>query len=789
MTGAKFDIEKFNGNGDFGLWSIKMRYLLIQNGCEATMEVLPADMEAEAKAKLNKKAHSVVILCLGNKVSREVTAKTTAVRVWSKLEALYMTKSLANKLYIKEKVKFEDEYLALLLITSLLASYEHFVDTLLYGHEALTLEDVMATLNSKEIKERSKAKGMMVKDYMDSSVLGDNREWKIRCSGKWQVLEKHELFGKKSLGKLDFCENYVQRKSDRVSFGVGSHTTQGVINYVHSDLCGPSQVESLRVKGLAECKASASNLRRIQVKDIVKEAEDYLKTYSSAAMDINYPIMSGTVPPIPLPLGEKTGNTSSPNRVDTTPTDNTNNTTTNNVAQNVVDENLPQLLDSRGEEGPFVPLLSLSTSTNPLPKPQKQWLHADRRLANQDKRLKSIIISCLPNDVMKSVIKCKTAKAMWNDFILAYEGPSDIRDTKIATLRLKFNAFKALEGEKDNDSDVEEDLRSSCEFMADLNAEYHERVVLASQKRFYKRYRRVRSAKKLMDKSNETCFAYGKVKYKGLKAEIDILTKKIDAITKGKSEKGLGAESFDWDEESVSSDDEGVTKVKTFMAIAKDELSVGKADVRVNLENESLKDEISDLKKVIEKWTFSRVTLDQLLSKQVPSNIIHALGGNSKRKEKNSSKEVVFTKADGSPYEIVPEITSDSESECDTQEPLPPLPKIKRFKPTGTSNSLISLADLTLTMTVPKKTKQTSDKVSPANFIKKNTETKSSSDSSTETKSCPDKKADSSTKQLLRTLMEEVKYLKEKKIKTPSENSPSVSQTGSSKASKRKQKT
>ncbi|GKC73020.1 retrotransposon protein, putative, ty1-copia subclass, partial [Tanacetum coccineum] len=36
---------------------------------------------------------------------------------------------------------------------------EHFLDTLLYEGEALTLEDVMATLNSKEIKERSKAKG------------------------------------------------------------------------------------------------------------------------------------------------------------------------------------------------------------------------------------------------------------------------------------------------------------------------------------------------------------------------------------------------------------------------------------------------------------------------------------------------------------------------------------------------------------------------------------------------------------------------------------------------------
>ncbi|GJU66318.1 hypothetical protein Tco_1252577 [Tanacetum coccineum] len=76
MTRAKFDIEKFDGT----------------------------DMEAQTKAELNKKAKSAVILCLGNKVLREVTGETTAVMVWSKLVTLYMKKSLANKLYLKKKL-------------------------------------------------------------------------------------------------------------------------------------------------------------------------------------------------------------------------------------------------------------------------------------------------------------------------------------------------------------------------------------------------------------------------------------------------------------------------------------------------------------------------------------------------------------------------------------------------------------------------------------------------------------------------------------------------------------
>ncbi|GJS54713.1 hypothetical protein Tco_0628075 [Tanacetum coccineum] len=48
------------------------------------------------------------------------------------------------------------------------------------------------------------------------------------------------------------------------------------------------QARDIVMKGLSECKASESNFRRIQVKNIVKEVEDYLKTYSSAGMDISW---------------------------------------------------------------------------------------------------------------------------------------------------------------------------------------------------------------------------------------------------------------------------------------------------------------------------------------------------------------------------------------------------------------------------------------------------------------------------------------------------------------------
>ncbi|GKB27894.1 retrovirus-related pol polyprotein from transposon TNT 1-94, partial [Tanacetum coccineum] len=129
-----------------------MHALLIEHGREAALEVLPMDIEAQTKAELNKKAYSAVILCLGNNVLREVIGETTAVGVWSKLETLYMTKSLANKLYLKKKL-----YTFYMPVVRKIS--EHIDEFNKIVLDLPNIEDAMSTLNSKEIKERSKAKG------------------------------------------------------------------------------------------------------------------------------------------------------------------------------------------------------------------------------------------------------------------------------------------------------------------------------------------------------------------------------------------------------------------------------------------------------------------------------------------------------------------------------------------------------------------------------------------------------------------------------------------------------
>lgn len=122
-------------------------------------------MEGDSKEKIQKlaKAQSAIILCLGDKPLREVSKEASATVMWTKLESLYMTKSLANRLYMKQKlysfkiddeknisekidefikimddlenieVKLEEEDKSLILLNSLPRSYKNFRNALLDG--------------------------------------------------------------------------------------------------------------------------------------------------------------------------------------------------------------------------------------------------------------------------------------------------------------------------------------------------------------------------------------------------------------------------------------------------------------------------------------------------------------------------------------------------------------------------------------------------------------------------------------------------------------------------------
>ncbi|KAM6597765.1 hypothetical protein CsatA_008289 [Cannabis sativa] len=77
MVAAKYDVEKFTGSNDFGLWRMKMKALLVHQGLyEALLgeKSLPNSMSEKDKKEIAK-AHSAIILNLGDMILRKIPKK------------------------------------------------------------------------------------------------------------------------------------------------------------------------------------------------------------------------------------------------------------------------------------------------------------------------------------------------------------------------------------------------------------------------------------------------------------------------------------------------------------------------------------------------------------------------------------------------------------------------------------------------------------------------------------------------------------------------------------------
>uniref|UniRef100_A0A803NJZ9 Retrovirus-related Pol polyprotein from transposon TNT 1-94 n=1 Tax=Cannabis sativa TaxID=3483 RepID=A0A803NJZ9_CANSA len=106
MTTTKYEVDKFIGANNFSLWRIEMTTLLVHQGIVKAInaEALPTVEDAKKKLEIETKAHSVILLSLGDEVLREVADEEKALGLWDKLATICRKKSLANKLYLKKKL-------------------------------------------------------------------------------------------------------------------------------------------------------------------------------------------------------------------------------------------------------------------------------------------------------------------------------------------------------------------------------------------------------------------------------------------------------------------------------------------------------------------------------------------------------------------------------------------------------------------------------------------------------------------------------------------------------------
>ncbi|GKE37122.1 hypothetical protein Tco_1460527 [Tanacetum coccineum] len=182
---TKFDIDKFDSKIIFAIWKVHMQAVLTHHGYKKALGGIahkPQSMSDEDWLELDEKALATIQLFLTREVLREVIHETTAAGLMLKLESLYMTKSLANKLRLKDRlytfhmkpgtsvqdhldgfntilidlenldVDIDDEDKAVLLVISLPASYKHFKEIILYGNrETLSFDNVKFAMLSKQM--------------------------------------------------------------------------------------------------------------------------------------------------------------------------------------------------------------------------------------------------------------------------------------------------------------------------------------------------------------------------------------------------------------------------------------------------------------------------------------------------------------------------------------------------------------------------------------------------------------------------------------------------------------
>ncbi|KAJ1421983.1 gag-polypeptide of LTR copia-type [Sesbania bispinosa] len=140
----------------FQSWHIKLRALLKEQRVWGPLASISAKKEDIAKSEEKP----------------SVVDQETASGLWLKLEKLYMTKSICNKLLLKRRlfglhmkegtppkdhldepnsilmelrdidVKIEDEDASMILLASLPPSYESFVNFLSVGNECITMKEV-----------------------------------------------------------------------------------------------------------------------------------------------------------------------------------------------------------------------------------------------------------------------------------------------------------------------------------------------------------------------------------------------------------------------------------------------------------------------------------------------------------------------------------------------------------------------------------------------------------------------------------------------------------------------
>ncbi|KAL2252587.1 UNVERIFIED_CONTAM: Retrovirus-related Pol polyprotein from transposon TNT 1-94 [Sesamum indicum] len=302
---AGYNLQPFDGKGEFSIWQQKMKGILIQQKVFKAIDGRYSDSISKEKILKNDDyAYSSIILNLSDNVLRKVGKQNSARDLWEKLEELYTNVSLPSKLFLHEKFfrckldlsktidenlddftrlvqdikligdKNIDEYSPIVLLNAIPDTYSNVKAAIKYGRDSVSLDIVVNGLKSKEIDlktnrpsnnqhEVNSVRGSLVSMANEKrcEIKGIGDISLIFNDGYKMTLKNHKRFGHISqkgleflnkegvlcdkVDKLQFCDDCVMGKQHRVHFPAAPSPNPSmsscILDYIHADVWGPSK--------------------------------------------------------------------------------------------------------------------------------------------------------------------------------------------------------------------------------------------------------------------------------------------------------------------------------------------------------------------------------------------------------------------------------------------------------------------------------------------------------------------------------------------------------------------
>jgi len=83
---SKFEVTRFDGTGNFGLWQTRVKDLLAQQGILKTLsDVKPARVDDDKWEEMKAQACATIRLCLSDQIMYHIMEESSPKKIWDKL--------------------------------------------------------------------------------------------------------------------------------------------------------------------------------------------------------------------------------------------------------------------------------------------------------------------------------------------------------------------------------------------------------------------------------------------------------------------------------------------------------------------------------------------------------------------------------------------------------------------------------------------------------------------------------------------------------------------------------